>query len=77
MRILEQKIELKNSCELIGKSKDVFSPLKEAVTNSLDAISQRQKNKEDFIPRVLISINFQTSKNLLGEDMYAPDSIYN
>ena len=46
MRILEQKIKLKNLCELIGNSKDVFSPLKEAVTNSLDAISQRQKIKK-------------------------------
>ena len=48
MEILEQKITLKSSCDLIGKGKDIFSPLKEAITNSLDAISQRQNAGENL-----------------------------
>jgi len=35
MAILEQKITLKNSCGLIRKAKDIFAPVKDAITNSL------------------------------------------
>jgi len=41
MEILEQKITLMNSCGLISKAKDIFAPVKDAITNSLDAITQR------------------------------------
>jgi hypothetical protein len=75
MEILEQKITLKSSCDLIGKGKDIFSPLKEAITNSLDAISQRQSTGENFTPAISVSIYFKTSKNLLNEASHALDSI--
>lgn len=75
MEILEQKIELKNSCELIGKSKDIFSPIKEAITNSLDAIIQKQKLHNTFAPLISVCIYFKTSKDLLGKEIHALDYI--
>lgn len=76
MEILEQKIKLKNSCELIGKSKDIFSPVKEAITNSLDAISQRQKTNETFTPAISVSIYFKSQKKLFDkEEEYLLDCI--
>lgn len=75
MEILEQKITLKNSCALIGMAKDIFSPLKEAITNSLDAITQRQAENEIFTPEISVSVHFKSSKNLLGEETHTLDCI--
>lgn len=75
MEILEQKIELRDSCELIGKSNDIFSPLKEAITNSLDAIAQKQKIQDNFTPSISICVHFRTSKDLFGDETYTLDYI--
>lgn len=75
MEILTQKISLGNSCDLIDKSKDVFSPVKEAVTNALDAISQRQSIGENFTPAISVAMHFGTEENLLKEKFIALDFI--
>ncbi|MDR0741414.1 MAG: ATP-binding protein [Rickettsiales bacterium] len=75
MEILEQKINLKSSCDLIGKGKDIFSPLKEAIKNSLDAISQRQNAVEAFTPSISVAVHFRTEKNLLKEETHTLDFI--
>lgn len=63
--VLEKKISIKDACNLIGKAKDVFAPIKEAVTNSLDAIIQRQETKETFQPKIIISFHYKTKIDLL------------
>ena len=63
--VLEKKISIKDACNLIGKAKDVFAPIKEAVTNSLDAIIQRQETKEPFQPKIIISFHYKTKIDLL------------
>ena len=75
MPIAEQKITLKNSCNLISKSKDVFSPLKEAITNSLDAISQRKKVDNKFSPEIIVSVYFKTGDDLFKNKEYKLDCI--
>ena len=75
MRTLEQIITIKDSCILIGKSKDTFSPIKEVLTNSIDAIAQRQKTKTIFTPSITMSIHYKTIKNLFGHETYALDFI--
>lgn len=70
MPIAEQKITLKNSCNLISKSKDVFSPLKEAITNSLDAISQRKNVDNKFSPEIIVSVYFKTDDDLFKNKEY-------
>ena len=42
MTILTQSTTLKDSCDLIGKSKSIFAPVKEAISNAFDSIMQRQ-----------------------------------
>jgi len=71
MEILTQKITLKSSCNLINKSKDIFSPLKEAITNSLDAILERQNAKESFAPTISVEVHFRTEKNPLAPESRA------
>lgn len=68
MAILEQKIKLDNSCKLIGKSKDTFSPVKEAIANSLDAITQRQKTDEIFVPAITVSVYFKGQEALFDSE---------
>jgi hypothetical protein len=75
MEILEQKITIRNSCFLIGKAKDTFSPLKEAITNSLDAIAQKQKTEKTFLPSISVSIHFISSKDLYGNETRTLDFI--
>lgn len=75
MTILEQKITLKSSCDLIGKNKDIFSPVKEAITNSLDAISQRKNIDKNFHPLTSILFYFKTKHNVLREKSYFLDCI--
>jgi len=75
MRILEQKITIRNSCSLIGKAKDIFSPLKEAITNSLDAIAQKQKTKNHFSPTISVSIHFKSTKDLYDSETKSLDFI--
>lgn len=72
---LDQKITLRDACNLIGKSKDIFSPIKEAITNSLDAITQKQKLNESFIPLISLRIYFRTSKDLLEKETHTLDFI--
>ncbi len=67
MKILEQKITIENSCSLIGKAKDPFSPIKEAITNSLDAIVQRQDLGVNFIPQITLSMNFSSAVDLVDK----------
>jgi hypothetical protein len=75
MEILEQNITVKNSCTLIGKAKDIFSPLKETITNSLDAIAQKQKTVKSFLPAISASVHFKTSKDMFGNETHLLDSI--
>ena len=70
MTILEQKINIENSCNLIGKAKDVFAPIKEAITNSLDSIVVKQQDCEsDFTPLITVSVYFLTDTNTYGEEV--------
>jgi hypothetical protein len=77
MAMLEQTIKIENSCNLIGKSKDVFSPIKEAITNSLDSIvaKQQQDSENDFTPTIDVTVYFLTNENLYGEDEPSLDFI--
>jgi hypothetical protein len=75
MKKIPQTIEIKDSCILIGKSKDIFSPIKEALTNSFDAITQRQNINVDFTPAIFASVHFKTSKNALKETIHSLDFI--
>lgn len=70
MEILEQKITIENACNLIKRSKDIFAPVKEAITNSLDAICQRQKTGEVFTPVVTVSVHFITSKDMFDKETH-------
>jgi len=72
---LEQNISIKNSCTLIHKSKDIFSPLKEAITNSLDAIVKKQMQGKKFTPTISISIHFKTEKDMFGYEVHTLDFI--
>ncbi len=67
MEILQQKITIENSCSIIGKAKDPFSPIKEAFTNSLDAIVQRQDTGVNFIPQITLSMNFSSETDLVDK----------
>jgi len=67
---LAQTITIENSCNLIGKSKDIFAPIKEAITNSLDAIAQRQKLNSSFSPSITLSIFYNTIKDLNDTEVY-------
>ena len=77
MKILEQKITIENSCNLIGKAKDAFAPIKEVITNSLDAIvdKQQQGYGDDFTPTITVAVDFLTNKNLFEEELPVLDSI--
>ena len=75
MKKLNQTITIENSCNLIGKAKDVFAPMKEAITNSLDAVAHRQKINANFSPKLSLSIYFKTEKDLFGNEMYLLDFI--
>ena len=75
MEILKQTIALKDSFPLIGKAKDIFAPVKEAIANSLDAIVQRQGNLCDFVAKISIKIHFRTERNLLNEETSLLNSI--
>jgi len=70
MEILEQKITIERSCSIIKKSSDIFAPVKEAITNSLDAIYQRQENGEVFTPEVTVSVHFITSKDAFDKETH-------
>jgi len=75
MKKLKQTISIENSCNLIGKAKDVFSPIKETITNSLDAIAHRQKLKTNFNPKLTLSIYYKTIKDLFDNEIYLLDFI--
>jgi len=77
MEILEQRIKIENSCDLIGKSKDVFAPIKEAITNSLDSIIAKQQNEVegDFTPAITVVAHFLTNKNMYDEEEPSLDFI--
>ena len=75
MEILEQRIKLIDSCQLIRKSKDIFAPIKETITNSLDAIYQRKKNNITFTPNVSLSVYFKSSKDLFNNEIHTLDFI--
>ena len=75
MKKLNQTITIENSCNLIGKAKDVFSPIKEAITNSLDAIAHRQKTKIVFNPTLSLSLYYNTIKDFYDNEMYQLDSV--
>ncbi|MDR2439218.1 MAG: hypothetical protein LBE12_07610 [Planctomycetaceae bacterium] len=70
MPTLKHEITIENSCSLIRKSKDVFAPIKEAITNSFDAITQRQKiENKKFQPAITLSLYFKNNNNELIKDM--------
>lgn len=71
---MEKVVTTRDACYLIGKSKDLFSPIKEALLNSFDAIIQRKRIKTDFNPQISLSFYFKTEHNLLNENSYIFDS---
>lgn len=76
MTILTQSTTLKDSCDLIGKSKSIFAPVKEAISNAFDSIMQRQnKTTESFEPKVTLSMKFRKTPDLLGDDKLILESI--
>jgi len=74
MPTLEQKISINSACSLIKKSKDCFAPIREAVSNSLDAIKQRQETDNNFTSVISVAVNFKSNKNLLDKTVFL-DSI--
>jgi len=71
----KQTIGLKASCSIVGKATDVFAPIKDAIANSLDAITQRQIAGYDFAPIISLEVHFLTAKNKANEDMRILDFI--
>lgn len=69
MRNLNQEITLEDSCKLIKQSKYIFAPLKEAITNSLDAITQRQSKEKEFTPHIVVSAHFTRSNELFDKEV--------
>ena len=66
---LEKTITLQDACTLVGQSKDVFAPIKEAISNSFDSIIQRQRCfSKDFKPEVNLSFYFVKNVNLALEE---------
>lgn len=57
-----------DSCLLVKKSKESFSPIKEAITNSIDSISQRIDKKELFSPQIKVELYYSREKNVFGEN---------
>jgi len=75
---LGQEISVSNACSLIKKANDYFAPIREAVSNSLDAIQQRQEIDKNFTPVISVVANFKSQKYILNdpEDIkYSLDSI--
>ena len=52
----KQALSIVDSCLLVKKSKDPFSPIKEAITNSIDAICQRKDKDGSFSPYVDVGL---------------------
>jgi hypothetical protein len=77
MPTLKHEITIENSCSLIRKSKDVFAPIKEAITNSFDAITHRQESTDKtFEPAITLSVHFKSDENsLLSEKAHILDFV--
>lgn len=75
IRVLDKKISIKDACNLIGTAKDVFAPIKEAITNSLDAIIQRQETKDSFQPKISIVFYYKTKSDLFSNTNLFLDSV--
>ena len=57
-----QGIGIKETLNIIAKSKDFFSPAKEGLMNALDAIKQHQDADASFIPKIKLSLYFLKSE---------------
>lgn len=64
----QQQITIQNSLRLVKKSEDPFAPLKEAITNSFDAIKGRLDAGVNFTPNISLRIFFRTQKNTANEE---------
>lgn len=64
----QQQITISNSLRLVKKSDDPFAPLKEAITNSFDAIKGRLNTGQKFNPHISLKMFFKTQKNAANEE---------
>ena len=64
----QQLISIQNSLRLVKKSEDPFAPLKEAITNSFDAIKGRFDTGVKFTPHISLTVFFKTRKNTANEE---------
>ena len=64
MAIQKKEISLRDACNLIGKSKDLFAPIKEVMTNALDSIVLRERKKSSFKPHISLKLYFEQGKDL-------------
>lgn len=53
-----KNISLKDACKLIGASKDLFAPIKEAVTNAFDSIVLRKASETGVASKIAIKLYF-------------------
>ena len=67
MTIQKKEISLRDACNLIGKSKDLFAPVKEVMTNAFDSIVLRERTKSAFKPHISLELYFEQEKNLFDK----------
>lgn len=68
MSVRTQQISIKDSFPLVKKSKDPFAPIKEAITNSFDAIKGRLDSGVAFTPAIKVSLHFHKHKDLAQQE---------
>lgn len=67
MPIQKKEISLKDACNLIGKSKDPFAPIKEVMTNAFDSIVLRERTHTPFKPQISLKLYFEQGNNLFDK----------
>lgn len=71
----KQIIGINDTFNLIKKSVEPLSPLKEAITNSLDSIKERRKIDCDFKAKIDVEFFFKSGFDLINEKEVCLDSI--
>ena len=71
----KQIIGINDTFNLIKKSVEPLSPLKEAITNSLDSIKERRKTDCDFKAKIDVEFFFKSGFDLINEKEICLDSI--
>ena len=67
MPIQKKEISLRDACNLIGKSKDLFAPIKEVMTNAFDSIILRERTHASFKPQISLKLYFEQGNNLFDK----------